>query len=420
MIIVKRIRVHLTRTPRQLSRAAALVAGLAVILAVTSLSPVSASAGTQAHSASASSTSAPGFGAQQAALYPIQRTLPLEMPGSCTAVRHELPRLAREGVRRVACTEPAPASSLSPRDRKALAVNLCVLFHLIRTRHDACAVTTITYTILSTQGEVLGTGLIGLRYSENLNSYSLNNSSWHWGLNVRIGMLSASGDVAVGTVAAVGVLCVNCTASPLLQEVPLPVGKVWSLNFHITAHGGAVTTTRQLPTVQIGNPNATEQAPPVVFPSMGPARCDHSPSILAVFGKQTYGCVFSDVAASYLVYLTRKKINNVAQNIFDGERTKPHHFGWFGHGSPLTRASNGTIQDKNRQAACGRTHYKKPWSCDEYPFADTYQGAHYFPHDYVTKKVLGRENSRESAYRNNMYRSERLLAGDAYWVFVLP
>lgn len=418
MIIVKRIRV-LTRTPRQLSRAAALVAGLAVILAVTSLSPVSASAGTQAHSASASSTSAPGFGAQQAALYPIQRTLPLEMPGSCTAVRHELPRLAREGVRRVACTEPAPASSLSPRDRKALAVNLCVLYHLIRTRHDACAVTTITYTILNTQGKVLGTGLIGLRYSENLNSYSLNNSSWHWGLNVRIGMLAASGDVAVGTVAVVGILCVNCTAS-LPFEVPLPVGGIWSHTFSITARGGAVTTTRQLPAVQIGNPNATEQAPPVVFPSLGPARCDRSPSILKVFGKQTYGCVFSDVDASYVVHLTGQKINNVAGNILAGERTKPHHFGWYGHGSPLTRANNETVQNRNRQVACGKTHYKKPYSCDEYPFADTYQGAFYYPHDSTIAKVLITENSRESAYRNNMYRTERVLPGDAYWVFVEP
>jgi hypothetical protein len=111
----------------------------------------------------------------------------------------------------------------------------------------------------------------------------------------------------------------------------------------------------------------------VPFLPLGPARCDHSPS-LTYFGRQTYGCVFSDVAASYLVYLTGHEVNNVAKNIEAGERTKPRHFGWYGHGSPLTRANSGVVQDRNRQAACGRTNFRRPWSCDEYPFADTYQG----------------------------------------------
>ena len=70
-------------------------------------------------------------------------------------------------------------------------------------------------------------------------------------------------------------------------------------------------------------------------------------------------------------------------------------------------------------AACGKTSYKKPYSCDEYPFAATFQGAHYFPADNRTAKVLGSQNSAEGAYRINMYRSERLLNKDAYWVFVI-
>jgi hypothetical protein len=209
MIIVKRIRVHLTRTPGPFSRAAALVAGLAAVLAVTSLSPLSASAGAQAHSAGAPSTFAPGFGAQQAALYPIERTLPVTFQGNCTTVKHELPRLAREGVKKVACTEPVPVSSLPPGVRKKLATSLCQPLLLIRTRHDACEVTAIDYSILNADGEPAGAGVIGLRFSEDLNS-----SSWKWGLNVRIGLLSGWGDVLVGTAAVVGIVCVHCTTSP--------------------------------------------------------------------------------------------------------------------------------------------------------------------------------------------------------------
>lgn len=421
MIIVKRFGVHLTSTPRRLSRGATLVAALAAVLAITTLSPVSASAGAQPRPARTPAASALSFGEQQAALYPVQRTQPLTFQGSCTAVRRELPKLAREGVRKVACTQPAPVSSLPARDREAAALNLCVPLFVTRTRHASCGVGFIDYSIVDPEtGDVLGTGLIKVTYQETLTSYSLSSSSWRWNLKVQVELVSAVDAVLVGTGAVVGIVCVNCTTAVLPWETPLPLAVTFSHTWSIAARGGVVTTTRQAPLVQIINPQASEQAPPVLFRDLGPARCDHSPTIPGLFGKQTYGCVFSDVAASYLVYLTGKKINNVAKNISDGETTKPRHFGWYRHGSPLTRANNGVVQDRNRQVACGRVVAHKPYSCDEYPFADTYQGAYYYPRDYVTKVVLQSENSREGAYRQAMYRSERLLPGDAYWVFVLP
>jgi hypothetical protein len=71
MIIVKRIKVQLTRTLGRLSRGVTLVAALAAVLAITALSPMSASAGTQAHPASMASISVPNFGAQRAASQPV-------------------------------------------------------------------------------------------------------------------------------------------------------------------------------------------------------------------------------------------------------------------------------------------------------------------------------------------------------------
>lgn len=130
--------------------------------------------------------------------------------------------------------------------------------------------------------------------------------------------------------------------------------------------------------------------------------------------------MFSDVTAAYYVYLTGHNEDQVARNIENGELNRPNHFGWYGHGRPLTRATSTTVQKNNRKAACGKTRYKKPYGCDEYPFAATYQGAHYFPASNTTAKVLGTQNSAESAYRVNMYRTERLLNQDPYWVYVLP
>jgi hypothetical protein len=136
--------------------------------------------------------------------------------------------------------------------------------------------------------------------------------------------------------------------------------------------------------------------------------------------------VFSDVAAAYYVYLTRHGMDGVAENILNGERSKPRHFGWYGHGSPLTRANSKEIADANRHVACGRTNFHKPWSCDEYPFADSFQGAFFFPHDYTIKKVLLAQNMAEGRARQRFYNGERLISApglhilDRYWVVVLP
>jgi len=279
----------------------------------------------------------------------------------------------------------------------------------VRTRHAACAVTAISYQVIQVPGgEVLGTGVIAFAYAE-----SLSNRSWNWGLPAAIDLAEATGVVLEGTVATAVIHCANCTASgPWVR--PLAPRVLYSHVFGIGARGGAVTNTSQAPLIEITNPAATKQAPPVLLSGLGPARCD---TIAVAF---TRGCVFSDVAAVYYVYLRHHNEDGVATNVLIGQRTKPHHFGWFGHGSPLTRATNGQVERRNRQAACRGTHFHRPWSCDEYPFAATYQGAFYFPHDVSIRKVLGTQNSAESGYRTSMYRTERLLNLDRYWVFVQP
>jgi hypothetical protein len=421
MIIVKHIKARPPRGPERLWRGAALAAGLAAVLAITALSPVSALAGAKARPASMAGTSAPSFGAQQAALYPIQRQLPATFQGSCTAVRHELSELARKGVHRVACTQPAPASALPHRTREALGVPSCLPLLIVTFRHSSCGLTSIDYSIINPDnGDVLGTGVIGVKYQETLNS-----NSWKWDLHLQIVLAAATDAVLTGTGADVGIACVNCSTAVLPWVTPLVLGVPESHTWAIAAHSAPkVITTRQAPIVAITNPQATDQAPPVPLGNLGPARCDKLAWTTKT--RTTQGCVFSNVAAVYIVYLTRHNMDKVAENIEIAQQTKPHHFGWFGHGKPLTRANNAEIANANRKTACRGTNYHRPWSCDEYPFADTYQGAFFFPHDNRTAKVLQTQNSTEGQARQQFYNSERLISAvslhilDPYWVVVMP
>lgn len=397
---------------RRLSRGAALVAALAAVLAITSLSPVSASAGAQPGPASVASASVPGLGARQAALYPVERTLPLAIQNSCTAVRRDLVRLAREGLRRIACDSPAPPP-MSQGTLAPAASSLCQAGEVVRTRHASCAITAVEYEVIQLpSGDVLGTGTIAFGYTETLSARSRT-----WRLLVAIQLAEATGVVIDDTTAITAISCGGgCTASAPWTRL-LVLGRTYLHTFTIHAPGARTVTTSQSPVLQVLNPAATDQAPPVTFTSLGPARCDTDPS-LKQFGRLTSGCVFKDVAATYLVYLSGKGEDHVAKNIQTGQRTKSLHFGWFGHGRPLVKAPS-AIQTKNRRAACGKTHYVRPYSCDEYPFAATYQGAYFFPRQNVTMKVLGTENFTEGGRRSAMYVSERLLYGDKYWVFVV-
>ena len=292
--------------------------------------------------------------------------------------------------------------------------SLCVPGKVVRARHGACAVTTVDYRVIEVpSGKVLGTGTITVGYKETLNAMSR-----AWKLVAGIELTDATGVVVGDTTATTNIACTGgCTSSEPWAR-PLVKGTPYTHAFTVSSAGRGTDTTGQAPVVTIVNPDATDQAAPVRLDSLGPARCDSDP-LLRQFGKSTSGCVFKDVAASYDVYLTGHGEDQVASNVERGQQAKSLHFGWYGHGRVLFRAPP-PVAAKNRQVACGKTTYRKPFSCDEYPFAATYQGAFYFPSQSVTMKVLGTENSTEGGLRSAMYVSERLLYGDSYWVFVVP
>lgn len=108
--------------------------------------------------------------------------------------------------------------------------------------------------------------------------------------------------------------------------------------------------------------------------------------------------------------------------------------------STLTRLIDPDLQQANRNRACGKSVTRPDGlSCDEYPFASTYQGAamtpggpRTFPYcaiilfepqstgpeGYSICMIVDRQNSGGGAVLGGMYRSNRVLDGDPFRVAV--
>jgi hypothetical protein len=373
---------------------AAAALGLSAALAVLPLTPGPASASA---AAPAPSPMAAAAAAAAAAGFPLSRTLPesASVP-ACT--------LARAG--KVLCTSAAPTQAAAP--QIALAGFSCIANKVHRNRHESCGAFGVKITLFEVpSGKVLGTADVSVAYAATLSARSRS-----WNMPMAIEMTSASRALRVGTMALTAIACRGGCIGPPIWSTALRVGVVERHTFVIRAPGSATITTTQTPLVIFTHPAAQNTAP-VSFRNLGPARCDS----VAVRG--TSGCVFSDVIAEYVLHKTGQNVNAVAAHIQTAQRTKPHHFGLKGH-SPLTRSTSAAVINANRRRACRGVHAPPGMQCDEYPFAATNQGAAFFPADNSTFLVPRSQNAAEGARRVNMYRTERVLNGDKYWVIILP
>ncbi|MGP4087272.1 NucA/NucB deoxyribonuclease domain-containing protein [Streptomyces sp. KR55] len=88
---------------------------------------------------------------------------------------------------------------------------------------------------------------------------------------------------------------------------------------------------------------------------------------------------------------------------------------------PLHRPFDQALQTANRNVACGpdvpRPPNRPDLSCDEYPFAQTYEGASRNP-DYSCHFLDRQDNSREESLRRAFLNSLRTLENDAFYVEV--
>jgi hypothetical protein len=351
------------------------------------------------------------FGAREAALYPILRTIPQSISPSCGTTADAVSGQARDGVSTVACVTPAPASgATSMRGTMPSVASLCKSNAVRRVRLAACGIANINYSVVQyPSGRVLGTGKVSVLYEEGMNG-----NSRRWTVAVSMELVSATGVVARQTKAETKIDCTGgCTASAPWTGVSLAVGQSYVHTFAIDSAGTATDTTFQTPVVTLTNSAATHQTPPFTFLDLGPARCDTDKA-----AAKTSGCAFSDVAASYTLHL-KGTAGAVAAHIKTAQQTKPRHFGWFGHGSPLTRATASSVAKNNRAVACPKKKYPNPATCDEYPFAATYQGAAFYPKSNSSAPVSAKANSAEGGFRTGMYRAQRVIEKDPYYVYIV-
>ena len=142
-------------------------------------------------------------------------------------------------------------------------------------------------------------------------------------------------------------------------------------------------------------------------------RCDD------MLGKsQNGGCVFP----AYIPTLTSmKSLPGIAANIAAIQQAGPHHYGAKSlANNPLHYTTNAALVTANRNAACPASRPRpEGMSCDEYPFARTYEGASMTTQpDWGWAWVPEAEQDSQGGRISALRRAARMLDKDAFWVEV--
>ena len=277
-------------------------------------------------------------------------------------------------------------------------------------RTESCFSGIGSYTVLERKtGAVLGGAGLNLKSQVKLNPR--NRSSWTQ--TVTVELVSPWG-AAVGTSGILEMVCSACSSTgggmkPLLPDTP----ETWT--FEMSSPGTATVTDNEKTqlTLRPDFPNSTSdtgQIGPYTHP-----RCDSTKGV----GPKAGGCVYPQFAPTYDVSTTSTKTAEVAWHILWAQKNLQHHWGWKGQGSVLTRTRNQALNDKNRNTACPKSIPRPPGkSCDEYPFASTYQGASRNA-DFSCHMINKQQNSNEGSLRRAWYNQVRLLEKDKFWVNVV-
>jgi hypothetical protein len=353
MIIVKRIRGHLIRELARLSRGATLVAALAAVLAITTLSPVSASAGTQAHPASTAGNSALDLSAQQAA---TQLT-----PGSAG--------VAITRVRLLAVLPPGvtPAVKLPP----------CIPKINSFDRTHECWLESITFTFFNGRTPIGTNEVFFFQY------IALVSNRANWSEEDEVVATIPVGETAPITARMSASCGADCTARARFKGVlkpRLPGSVSYSTNVGTNAKIETPTRYRLI----YGSPgfiplSVTRWNSPWQY------RCDKN---VAIGGT---GCVVPKFIPT--LDISQSTYGAAAAMIAWAQKNLSGHWGLKGKGDPLRRLNNPRVRtpDDNRKVICRRQwRAAAPWSagsvkmmkdsCDEFPFAATYESGAMPPH----------------------------------------
>jgi hypothetical protein len=145
-------------------------------------------------------------------------------------------------------------------------------------------------------------------------------------------------------------------------------------------------------------------------------RCD---STLAETPKEG-GCAFNEVIPDLVLDKTNEKYGLHAQFVERAQQDTPDHFGARGLGQPLQRLTDEERITDNRNVSCAG-FVKDPNvpgdSCDEYPYASTYQGANEIGRARVAVGHVPLPHNREGGNAlKSFLLANRVIDGDKYWV----
>lgn len=285
-------------------------------------------------------------------------------------------------------------------------------------RHSYCDSTSITYTVVRIypggSGRVVGQGIFNI-----VGWIRLNYLSRTWNTSASTVLLQAAGE---GGASGSILLIPQCTRYcsfvsadfyPVFDS--LKVGQATPVRtFAITSAGAAQVPSREWLTWSYTNPVAT--APYTngsLYYYSSQERCDSSGYINSGRG----GCVFDELRARFgQLSLSDPQRKYSAENVLTGQYSLSSHPGADYsnlRGIPLHRLVDGTLINSNRAASCaGFT--KRPGhsddSCDEYPFASTYEGAYFVGRNNVRVAAVPlADNSAAGGLLGNWVSQERVL-----------
>jgi hypothetical protein len=278
------------------------------------------------------------------------------------------------------------------------------------TRVTDCVAAEIAGVILDNKGVVKGTATIETIYWEALSNKSLTSS-----MGGKAVVTAATGSAAANsTVNGTAVCSTNCTvAGNSTTKLPLVIGDYMRGAWTITAATpGAtpLTSTRKMK-LTLASPAPTVPGSGTT-PALSTSRCDNS----ATIGNIGKGCVYPAATPVFLLSGSAAPASPVhAAFVASAQASLPGNPGSVS-GTPLTRLADTTKANTNRAASCrGFVSTGPTDSCDEYPFASTYQGGA----TAATAHVPGKDNSAGGSKLSSFNQANRVLDGDPFFVQVV-
>lgn len=239
-----------------------------------------------------------------------------------------------------------------------------------------------------------------------------------WAAQVKFVEVSRSGKAVSGTKAYGSASCVGkCKVTDkdfpaqTISSRAEPFGQFFMKSTIDTKASKQRGTGRSIATMRFRNSEWLAPSEPLKLSTLE-VRCDNA---LPGAPKQV-GCV-NLRAVPVISYSTTGPWPQIAKHIKDAQADgKP---GKYGTTDYLTRLTNKKKIDKNRGKACPSSLERPPGkSCDEYPFASTWQGAKYSGGPFSRRMVNDKQNKGAGRALKGFYAYSRVLEGDRYLVWI--